>query len=185
MGAKKTGDTLSVPGGGRIVITRSAAETGGDRVEMEFSLPPGVSGPPPHFHPEQEEEWHVLAGTLSAYLGGRWRSLTEGESVSIPRGQVHTFRNRSEGVVRVRDVHVPALDFQDYMEQLDLLTETGKVTSLKNPSSLIYLSMVLRQHRPTQLTASRVQRAGESLLALIGRLLGYRAHAARGQHTDR
>jgi hypothetical protein len=34
--------------------------------------------------------------------------------------------------------------------------------------------MVLRTHRTTQLSASRIQRAGETLLSLLGRALGYR-----------
>jgi quercetin dioxygenase-like cupin family protein len=170
----KTGDFLTMPGGARVVITRSTADTGGERVEMEFSLPPGASGPPLHFHPAQEEEWHVLSGTLTAHLDGDWRPLEEGESVTIPAGRPHTFRNRSEQVVRVRDVHVPALDFQGYMEQLSALTESGKVTSLKRPSSLIHLAMVVRGHRPMQMTASRLQRVGESAMARLGRLLGYR-----------
>jgi quercetin dioxygenase-like cupin family protein len=175
-----TGDLLTMPGGARVVITRSTADTGGERVEMEFSLPPGGSGPPLHFHPAQEEQWHVLSGTLTAHLDGDWRTLDEGESVTIPPGRRHTFRNRSEQVVRVRDVHVPALDFQAYMEQLSSLTETGKVTSLARPSSLIHLAMVVHAHRPMQLTASRLQRAGESVLASLGKLLGYRIPARSG-----
>ena len=163
-----------MPGGARVVITRSTADTGGDRVEMEFSLPPGASGPPLHFHPAQEEEWHVLDGTLEVHLDGAWRTLETGESARIPRGRPHTFRNHSEGVVRVRDVHVPALDFQEYMEQLSSLTESGKVTSLRSPTSLIYLAMVVRSHRPMQMTASRLQRLGESIFASLGQLLGYR-----------
>jgi mannose-6-phosphate isomerase-like protein (cupin superfamily) len=170
----RTGDSLTMPGGAGVVITRSTADTGGERVEMEFSLPPGASGPPLHLHPAQEEQWHVLEGTLDVHLDGGWRTLGEGESATIPAGRPHTFRNRSQGPVRVRDVHVPALDFQEYMEQLSLLTESGKVTSLRNPSSLIYLAMVVRAHRPMQLTASRLQRVGESIFASIGRLAGYR-----------
>jgi quercetin dioxygenase-like cupin family protein len=170
----KTGDFLTMPGGARVVITRSTADTAGERVEMEFSLPPGASGPPLHFHPAQEEEWHVLSGTLEAHLDGDWRSLEEGESVTISPGRPHTFRNRSGQAVRVRDVHVPALDFQGYMEQLSSLVETGKVTSLRSPASLIHLAMVVRAHRPMQLTASRLQRVGESILASLGGLLGYR-----------
>lgn len=169
-----TGDFLTMPGGGSVVIARSAADTGGERVEMEFSLPPGAPGPPLHFHPAQQEEWHVLSGTLEAHLDGGWRALAEGESVTIPAGRPHTFRNRSEQPVRVRDVHVPALGFQDYMEQISALVESGKVKSLKDPSSLIHLAMVVRAHRPMQLTASRLQRAGESVLASLGWLLGYR-----------
>jgi quercetin dioxygenase-like cupin family protein len=175
MALAKTGATLTLPGGAKVVITKSATDTGGERVEMEFSLPPGSAGPPRHFHPIQEEEWHVLAGTLSVFVDSRWRSLEPGESISIPRGQDHTFRNRSDQVVRARDVHVPALDFQDYMEELHRLTETGRVTSLRSLRSLIQLSVVLREHRGMQITSSPFQRAGESFLALLGRLLGYRA----------
>jgi quercetin dioxygenase-like cupin family protein len=169
-----TGDKLTMPDGTSFLIAKSAADTGGERVEIEITLPPGVPGPPRHFHPRQEEEWHVLAGTLSVHTDGQWRSLGEGESVSIPRGGVHTLRNRSSGVVRVRDVHVPALDFQSYIEKLHRLAQDGKVTSLRSPSTLIHLSMLLREHRDSQVTASRMQRTAESLLAMFGKLLRYR-----------
>jgi quercetin dioxygenase-like cupin family protein len=168
------GETLRLPGGASFVVSKSAAETGGERVELEMTLPPGAAGPPPHFHPRQEEQWHVLAGTLDVQVDGTWRTLREGESESIPPGHVHTLRNRSSDEVRVLDVHIPALDFQDYMEELHRLTEAGKITSLRNPRSLIYLATVLRDHRTTQLTSSRLQRAAETALAGIGKLLGMR-----------
>lgn len=168
------GDTLRLPGGASFVVTKSAAETGGELVELEITLPPDAAGPPPHFHPRQEEQWHVLAGTPEVQIDGNWRQLPEGEAASIPAGRVHTIRNRTNKEVRVRDVHVPALDFQDYMEDLHRLVEAGKITSLRSPRSLIYLATVLRDHRTTQLTASRVQRIAESALAGLGRLLGMR-----------
>jgi quercetin dioxygenase-like cupin family protein len=167
------GDKLTLPGGASFVIAKSAADTGGERVELEITFPPGAAAPPPHFHPRQQEEWHVLSGTLSVQIDGRWRTLTEGQSTTIPAGQVHTLRNDTKEVVRVLDVHVPALDFQDYMEKLHRLSEAGKVTTLRNPRSLIYMAMVLREQRATQVTASRLQRAAESVLARLGRLLGY------------
>jgi quercetin dioxygenase-like cupin family protein len=174
MATAKAGDTLTMPNGTAFSIVKSADESGGERVEMEITIPPGSPSPPKHVHPNQEETQEVLAGTLSVYLDGSWRSLEQGQSVSIPRGQVHTLRNRSDEVVRIKDVHVPALDFQDYIEKLQRLAEAGKITSLRSPSSLIYLSMVLREHRGTQITAGPLQRAAESLLARLGSLLGYR-----------
>jgi quercetin dioxygenase-like cupin family protein len=163
-----------MPTGAAFLIAKSAADSGGERVEMEITIPPGSPAPPRHFHPHQEELQEVLAGTLSVYVDGQWRLMEQGHSLSIPAGQVHTLRNRSNEVVRIRDVHVPALDFQDYIEKLHRLAQAGKVTSLRSPSTLVYLSMVLSEHRGTQLTASRLQRALESLLARVGRLLGYR-----------
>jgi mannose-6-phosphate isomerase-like protein (cupin superfamily) len=169
-----TGDTFRLPGGASFVITKPASETGGERVELEITLPPDASGPPPHFHPRQEEQWRVLAGTLEVQVDGNWRTLREGESASIPAGHVHTLRNRTQEDVRVLDVHIPALDFQEYMEDLHRLMEAGKITSLSSPRSLIYLATVLREHRTTQLTASRLQRIAETALAGLGKLLGMR-----------
>ena len=167
-------DMLALPGGSSFVIRTSAADTNGERVELEITIPPSSAGPPPHFHPRQEEQWQVLAGTLEVQVDGNWRTLREGESATIPAGHVHTLRNRTNETVRVLDVHVPALDFQDYMLDLHRLAEEGKITSLRSPRSLIYLATVLRAHRTTQLTASRLQRAAESALAGLGRLLGMR-----------
>ena len=167
-------DMLALPGGSSFVIRTPAADTNGERVELEITIPPSSAGPPPHFHPRQEEQWQVLAGTLEVQVDGNWRTLREGESATIPAGHVHTLRNRTNETVRVLDVHVPALDFQDYMLDLHRLAEEGKITSLRSPRSLIYLATVLRAHRTTQLTASRVQRAAESALAGLGRLLGMR-----------
>ena len=167
-------DMLTLPGGSSFMIRTSAADTNGERVELEITIPPDSAGPPPHFHPRQEEQWQVLAGTLEVQVDGNWRTLREGESASIPPGHVHTLRNRTNETVRVLDVHVPALDFQDYMLDLHRLAQEGKITSLRSPRSLIYLATVLRAHRTTQLTASSVQRAAESALAGLGRLFGMR-----------
>jgi mannose-6-phosphate isomerase-like protein (cupin superfamily) len=168
------GDTYTLPGGASFAIRTSAAATGGERVELEITLPPGAAGPPPHFHPRQEEQWSVLAGTLSVQVDGNWRDLREGESATVPAGHVHTLRNRTNQPVRVLDVHVPALDFQDYMVDLHRLTQEGKITNLRSPKSLVYLATILRDHRTTQLTASRAQRIAESALAGIGKLLRVR-----------
>jgi quercetin dioxygenase-like cupin family protein len=172
----ETGDQLGMADGTTFLLARSAADTGGERVEFEITLQPGALSPPPHFHPDQTEQWHVLAGTLSIYLDGNWRELREGESVTMPPGQVHTLRNRSDGVVRVRDVHLPAGGFQEYIETLYRLGRSGKIKSPRHPSALIYLTMVLREERRRrgQVTASPVLRAAESMLAAIGRLLRFR-----------
>ena len=168
------GDTYTLPGGASFGIRTSTAATGGERVELEIRLPPGASGPPPHFHPRQEERWEVLDGTLSVQVDGEWRELRGGETATVLAGHVHTLRNRTGETVRVLDVHIPALDFEDYMLDLHRLAEEGKITSLRSPRSLVYLASVLTRHRTTQLTASRPQRIAESALAGVGRLLGVR-----------
>jgi quercetin dioxygenase-like cupin family protein len=172
----ETGDQLRTVDGTTFKLARSAHDTGGERVEFEITLPPGALSPPPHYHPKQTEEWHVLEGTLSIQLDGEWRELREGESATMPPGQVHTLKNRSNGVVRVRDVHIPAGGFQEYIESLYRLGQSGKVKSPRHPAGLIYLAMVLREERRRggQVSASPVLRMAESVLASVGRLLRFR-----------
>jgi mannose-6-phosphate isomerase-like protein (cupin superfamily) len=170
----KTGETLTMPDGTSFVIIESAADSGGERIDFEITMQPGAMGPPKHFHPRQDERWKVLDGELSVFVAREWRTLGEGESLSIAPNTVHTLRNRSSGLVRFRDVHEPALDFQDYIESLDRLAGAGKLTSRMTPSTLIHGAMVLREHRTTQLSASPAQRAAETALSLVGRALGYR-----------
>jgi quercetin dioxygenase-like cupin family protein len=173
-----TGETLTMPDGTSFLIVESAVDSGGKRIEFEVTMAPGALGPPKHFHPRQKESWNILEGELAVLLEGEWRTLGEGESLSIPPNTVHTLRNRSGRVVGFRDVHEPALDFQAYIEALHRLAAAGKITSRMSPSTLIHGAMVLRQHRTTQLSASPAQRAAENLLALVGRGLGYSTSAA-------
>jgi quercetin dioxygenase-like cupin family protein len=62
-------------------------------VEAEFA-PGAQSGK--HTHPHQEESFDVLSGILDVFVDGRWRRLQRGESVRIPKGTVHGFRNSTE-----------------------------------------------------------------------------------------
>jgi quercetin dioxygenase-like cupin family protein len=159
-----------MPDGTSFVVVESDAE----RIEFEVTMASGAMGPPRHFHPTQEESWTVLEGELSLFVEKEWRSIAAGASLSVAPGTVHTLRNRSNDTVRFRDTHVPALDFKQYIEVLDLLTASGRLTSAMTPSTLMHGAMALTDHRPMQMSASAAQRAAETLLAMIGRRLGYR-----------
>ena len=164
---------LTLPGGASFLITKSPAETSGESVEMEITLPPGAPGPPRHLHPRQEERWDVLEGELTVFLDGRWRSLRAGDSLSIPRGHAHTLRNRSGETVRVRDSHWPALDFEDYIVKIHRLAQAGKIGDPRRPSTLIHFAM-LWQEQQCQVAARPLERGALSLLARLGRLLRFR-----------
>src|SRR3954466_16268059 len=94
-------ERFQMPEGSVYIVRRPAADSGGAFVEMEFVLPSGCVPPPPHVHPHQVEEYDVLDGRFDVVIDGRWRTLAPGESVSVPLGTLHTFRNRSGETVRV------------------------------------------------------------------------------------
>jgi mannose-6-phosphate isomerase-like protein (cupin superfamily) len=97
------GERFKMPDGSVYVVRRPAAETDGESVEMQFVLPSGCVPPSPHIHPRQEEEYEVLERRFDVVVDGEWRTLAPGGSATVPIGALHTFRNRSGAVVRVRN----------------------------------------------------------------------------------
>src|SRR5918994_1452305 len=108
-----SGDIVRFVDGSEFRITKSAADTNGEYLQMEWFLPPSTETPPKHIHPRQREEYEVLDGVFEVFVRDAWRTVRAGESASAPAGEVHTFRVGDQPV-GVRNVHAPALDFEDY-----------------------------------------------------------------------
>ena len=89
----------------RFLVT--GAETGGAYFAMEAYVPPG-GGPPPHVHTREDETFYVLEGTCEFLLGDRRITAGPGDFVSVPRGEVHCFRNSSDTVTRLILTFTPA-----------------------------------------------------------------------------
>lgn len=169
----RTGDRIQMPDGSVYAVTRSAAETGGEYVEMEFVLPARCVPPPPHIHRQQVEDYEVLEGSFDVTVDGEWRTLEPGESASVPIGALHTFRNRSGATVRVRNRHTPALRFEDFLQRVQATLKAAGVRRGRDPRVPIYLSMVFMEFEDTLVPGPR-QRPVIGGLARLGRLLGFR-----------
>lgn len=152
-------------------VTTPAASTSGAYVEMDCTVAPG-SATMIHYHPDQEESYRVLEGTLEVFLEGRWRAVQPGESLTVPPGAVHGFRNASAAPARFLNVHRPALRFEEHLATIDRLAKAGKVRGTKDLRSLMYLSMSAVEHRPD--VPVRPPFWIVRLLAGLGRALGYR-----------
>jgi quercetin dioxygenase-like cupin family protein len=166
----KPGDRFDMPDGSAYIVRRPAADTGGEYVEMEFVLPPGCVAPPPHVHPQQVEEYEVLEGSFDVTVDGQWRTLAPGESASVPQGALHTFRNRSGAVVRVRNWHRPAVRFEDFIERTSAALQAAGVKSKRDPRLFICLSMVMLKFDDTLVPGRRRERIPMQALARLGRL---------------
>jgi quercetin dioxygenase-like cupin family protein len=88
--------------GERIEFLRTAADTNGEPLEFELTLTPDGRVPGAHVHPQQEEAFEVLEGTMKFRLGLRTIVAQAGETVVVPAGRVHKFINGGEGVARAR-----------------------------------------------------------------------------------
>jgi mannose-6-phosphate isomerase-like protein (cupin superfamily) len=173
----KSGDRFEMPDSSVYAVTAPAAESGGEFVEMEFTLPPGSVSPPPHVHHGLTEEYEVIEGSFDVMSGGAWTTLGPGESASIPPETLHTFKNRSGATVQVRNVHRPAARFEDYIEHIYRLTRARGITSAKDPRLPVFLSMLMLEYPETLAPGRARERIGLKALAGLGRLLRLRTDA--------
>lgn len=82
--------------GERITFHRTAADTDGELLEFELELAPDGRVPGAHVHPEQEERFHVLEGTMRFRLGMRTIVAEAGDTVVVPAGRMHKFSNAGD-----------------------------------------------------------------------------------------
>jgi quercetin dioxygenase-like cupin family protein len=164
-------ERFKMPDGSVYIVRRPAADSDGAFVEMEFVLPPGCVPPPPHVHPHQVEDYEVLTGRLDVVVEGRWRTLAPGESVSVPVGALHTFKNRSGETIRVRNRHRPAMRFEEFIERTCRTLQEAGVKRKRDPRVALYLSMVMLDFGDTLVPGRARERLPMQALASIARRL--------------
>lgn len=167
----KTGDHFEMPDGSIYIVRRSTAEAAGEYVEMEFVLPADCMPPPPHVHPSQVEEYEVIEGSFDVVVDGRWVTLGPGESASVPIGALHTFRNSSGSVVRVRNWHRPALRFEEFIERTCTSLRVAGIRSKRDPRVLMILSRTMLAYPDTLVPGRRRELLPMKAMAGLGRLL--------------
>jgi quercetin dioxygenase-like cupin family protein len=76
----------------RFLIT--GEESGGSSSTMECVVIPDT-GPGPHIHPNEEEQFYILEGELTFRVGDQTIHASTGDFIHIPRGTIHSFKNGS------------------------------------------------------------------------------------------
>jgi mannose-6-phosphate isomerase-like protein (cupin superfamily) len=180
-GKPDTDDPLVIdcpPSGKRVRVRESASDTDGRRFRFDMWLdPPDRShGPMLHVHPEQDEGLDVVAGQLGVVVDGDRRRLGLGESVTIPKGVPHRFWNAGDGTLHVVGEVRPALRTEEFMRVTYGLARDGRSTPSGMPLNPLRLAPLIERYDDMLYLARiplRVQKAGVSLLAPLGRAVGY------------
>ena len=111
------GQTIENPvSGEKITFIQTAADTDGELLEIELELTARRRRPGAHIHPEQEERFEVVEGTMAFRLGLRKIVAGPGEVVTVPAGRVHKFKNAGDETAKVRVQVRPALDMEQLFE---------------------------------------------------------------------
>ena len=167
-----SGEQISNGAGMTLKFVKTAADTGGELLEMEATYEPGPGRPPVHFHPRQSEHFEILEGTMHALIGGQERELRAGETVEIEAGVQHSMWNEGPQTARTRWQTRPALRTEDFFDALFRLSRAG------GKPGLLRTAVFAREFRDEFRTTSPsqpVQAVVVAVLAPIGRLLGRRA----------
>lgn len=139
------GQTLDNPvSGERITFRRTAADTNGELLEFDLTLAPDGHVPGAHLHPEQEERFFVHSGRMEFRLGFRKILAEAGDSVTVPAGRVHKFRNASDAPAQVRVQVVPALDMEELFETTVALAKEGN-TNRKGMPKPLHLALFVKR----------------------------------------
>ena len=176
--AKAGDELLNSVTGLRTVFRKTAEETSGELLQVDWIGEPGWTTGPDHVHPRQEERFEVLSGRLGLRVGGVERVHSAGDVVVAPAGAPHAAWNAGDGEVHVLVDFRPVLRSEIAFETLAGLARDGKTNGAGAPRNPLLLALVLREFedeiyfvRPPL----AIQRVIFGVLAKVGWLLGYRA----------
>jgi quercetin dioxygenase-like cupin family protein len=120
------GDELVNPASGeRIVFLQTAAETAGRLLEMDdFWTRPGHRTAE-HIHPQMQERWEVIAGSVCFRIAGVERIAVPGEVVVAPAGAPHMAWSLNASPAHLRIQMRPALRWELFVERLFAIAGNG------------------------------------------------------------
>ena len=174
----QAGDVIENPvTGERLVFRKTSRETNGEVVELEAFVKPDGFVAAAHVHPHQEEQFHVLRGTVGFRLGREKIVAGPGQRVTVPAGTAHKFWNAGHGEAHFVCEVRPALQFEQLIETMFGLAADGK-TNRKGMPNPLRLAVVARHHFDDvrlPFPPAWMQRMGLALGAPVGRVLGYQA----------
>lgn len=97
-----------------------------DVLRIRTTLAPDAVRRPLHIHPNQQERFVVVTGRLGLLVGrGAWRTLVQGNEVSIEPGEAHTIWNAGTEPAVVVTEHQPSMRFVAFLREIAALDARG------------------------------------------------------------
>lgn len=160
----------------------SKGDFGGDECRFAVVLESGGTGGGNalvHFHPLASETFTVKSGRLAVVMRGIKQFVEVGQSVTVPAGTPHHFRNADTGQTAVVVEFAPAQHQLRFFQNFATLAEgRPEWFSAKGDLHLLLIALVLHTYRDHLYLAGIpviVQKFLFKVLAQIARLQGYRS----------
>lgn len=165
------------PIGMKFTVLKSGYDTGGKSLDLHWELLPGCNMKDPlvHVHPHAIETYEVLKGEMEFFVKDKWVTAKQGDKLSVPKGVAHTFRNPTQKIVTVYNTHQPALQMENYFEDvctlLDKLTSNRTKNFKMNFKTMLYLSVLMNNYRE-EIIAKRPPDIAIKILSFIAKQIG-------------
>jgi quercetin dioxygenase-like cupin family protein len=131
------GQVLDNPiSGERFIFTKTAADTGGELLAVEFIVAPDGRVPGAHVHPVQEERFEVVSGTMRFKKGRETVLAGPGDVLVVPPGTAHRFANAGDSPAVIRVEVRPALRMEQLWETVVAMAREGRTFNSGLPRPL-------------------------------------------------
>ena len=174
----RTLDNFSSPSGSGFTVVEGPADNDGARIVFDRVMPPGKGQADPHLHLDCDQHYEIQSGSATVEVEGTQRTLLAGERLDIARGTVHRDPyNASEAELRFRVKIEPCPPFIDaFGRALAEGYQTGELTD-QDELPVLKILVLTRAFNGESYRGGMpvgLQRAMLPLLAVVGRLRGYR-----------
>ena len=134
--------------GTRYRFWRTTDQDGGEVQHVEMWVRPG-GGVSAHIHPSMHERFTVRAGRCEFLAGRTWVAAGPGETVVVPPGTRHAFRNRGGEETHVACEARPPSSLQAFLEDVAGLSRAGKLTriGLPKPGAVLEAAVLIHRYR--------------------------------------
>jgi len=118
-GSGRANDIIKLPGGDRIHVKVSTQDSAGALFMTEQPIERRGSGPPKHYHEEQDEWFYCLSGEYVVEIGNERFRLGPGDSLLGPRRVPHAFVYDGVGRGRILIGFTPAVRIEQFFRDLE------------------------------------------------------------------
>ncbi len=119
-------DALECPLSGEHVEILRRPDDHGNQAECLITLAGVGSGPGPHLHPEQVEQFRVVRGRVQVVVGADTITVDAGQDVIVPAGTAHSFQALEAGT-QLRLRVTPGHGFEAALEDVFALLDQGQL----------------------------------------------------------
>ncbi|MFN3404611.1 MAG: cupin domain-containing protein [Cytophagaceae bacterium] len=173
----KKGQILTNPQTGDVFeFLETSGDNNGAKVVIKTTLKAKGQIVPNHIHVFQDESFEVISGSLTVWSEGKTFSLSEGQSINLPKNKPHNHFNSEDQPVTYIHTVSPALDFEYLVENLVGLAADGKS---KNGKYGMLQELVTLKYLDSKAYLANIpigpQKFLMNTIAPLARVFGYRA----------